>query len=334
MDITDANVTAATLTYNRLELLFENYEAVVRGSVLPTTYVICDNASDPHTSDGIFDRLIELGWEVEGVSSRTIRVGKSVYTAKLTEMICSRYEGCSLQVINLPENVGSAGGYAAIFNYVASTEAEFLWVMDDDGYPASDCLEVMSRHLSELPGSYAAVTPLTYCADYQGEIFAPWSGLNAELVSQKPSGDLENKLSPFNGSLYRVDAIREIGAPDPRYYIWGDEDDYRFRVLAKFKTRCVLDAIYFHPRLHKYEDYMFGKYSLAPPGRIYYSLRNHTFFSLHNGYSTPFIRMFIKQQFVTIFFRRNYRFRSLCLNFLALYHGAIGDFSNKVDGSK
>ncbi|MDC0507998.1 hypothetical protein OAO10_05065 [Luminiphilus sp.] len=327
---------SATLTFNRFSLVKENLNAICAGEVVPETVLIFDNQS----TDGSYERLQQfLATECDAREELPVhKLGgpeeKIQSCWRFTKKITDEGDETEILLVRAMENLFAAGGFATIFELIFNLEGkQYLWVMDDDGYPASKCLHAMAAALSNCSQDYAAVTPLTYCADHKNEIFAPWSGLAAEQLSTK-SNDLEDKLSPFNGSLYRINKIREVGSPDPRYHIWGDEDDYRFRILAKYRTLCVLSAVYYHPRLHKYEDYLFGKYSIAPPGRIYYSLRNHTYFRLHRGYNTPFFRMFLKHQLVSAFFRREHRFRSFILNFLALYHGAVGDFSNKVNGSK
>src|SRR4051812_39996295 len=48
-----------------------------------------------------------------------------------------------VQVMQLRENLGPAGGYAAAFSGTLESTYDYLWVMDDDCMPAHDCLELL-----------------------------------------------------------------------------------------------------------------------------------------------------------------------------------------------
>lgn len=329
------NVVATTLTYNRLELLFENYNAVVNGSVIPGCYIIFDNGSDKNITNEINNRIESFGWKLNDIKEDTVNTGEEKAKIKINTFNNDEsYSGVDLKHIVCEKNLFCSGGFAAIFNMVANLSYSFLWIMDDDGRPEKSCLENLFQNFSSLPSNYGAVTPLTFCSNDLDANFDPFSGLSAAEVKELPKEAFENKLGTFNGALYSIDAIRKVGSPDSRYHIWGDEIEYRFRFLKSYSTFCVQNATYYHPKLHYFKNYIFGKYSIAPPGRIYYSLRNHTHMAIHRKYKIQFLRMFIKQQFITLFYRKESKLRSFFLNFLAIYHGISENFSNKVNGSK
>lgn len=44
-------------------------------------------------------------------------------------------------MITLPENMGGAGGFHEGIKYAFEHGFDYIWLMDDDGFPAETCLE-------------------------------------------------------------------------------------------------------------------------------------------------------------------------------------------------
>ncbi len=102
------SVAAVIVTFNRKHLLGKCLEAV-RAQTRPCERLfIIDNAS----SDGTFEFLAAQGFLDE-----------------------------STEYVRLPVNSGSAGGFHEGMRRAYEAGFEWLWLMDDDGCPASDCLE-------------------------------------------------------------------------------------------------------------------------------------------------------------------------------------------------
>jgi GT2 family glycosyltransferase len=52
----------------------------------------------------------------------------------------------------------------------------------------------------------------------------------------------------FNGTLISADVVRDIGVPDRRLFIWGDEVEYMTRALMRgYAVVTVTDSVFSHP---------------------------------------------------------------------------------------
>src|SRR5260370_19287747 len=102
------SVAAVIVTFNRKHLLGKCLEAVSAETGRCERLFIIDNAS----SDGTSEFLAAKGFLDE-----------------------------STEYVRLPVNSGSAGGFHEGMRRAYEAGFEWLWLMDDDGCPASDCLE-------------------------------------------------------------------------------------------------------------------------------------------------------------------------------------------------
>src|SRR3712207_5668423 len=111
-------VCAVVVTYNRVDLLRECLEAVTGQTRAPDAVLVVDNASTDGTR----------------------------------EMV--REEFPAVELLELPANEGSAGGFHEGMKAAVARGVDWLWVMDDDTIPAPDALELLldaPAHLDGLP---------------------------------------------------------------------------------------------------------------------------------------------------------------------------------------
>ena len=59
---------------------------------------------------------------------------------------------------------------------------------------------------------------------------------------------------PFNGTLLHRKIVEKVDLPKPGLFIWGDETEYRFRIISKNKIPycTVSDSIHYHPPINEY----------------------------------------------------------------------------------
>ncbi len=102
-------ICAVVVTYNRKALLMECLDALFAQTRPVDEVYLVDNAS----TDGTRELLAQRGF----------------------------LERPELHLVELPENLGSSGGYARGFEAAREADCEWIWVMDDDSEPAPDALE-------------------------------------------------------------------------------------------------------------------------------------------------------------------------------------------------
>ncbi|HAW23003.1 MAG TPA: glycosyl transferase family 2, partial [Pseudomonas sp.] len=57
-----------------------------------------------------------------------------------------------VRVIELAENTGSANGYAVGLEAALASDADFIWMMDDDNLPTAAAVSILHHELTRLTG--------------------------------------------------------------------------------------------------------------------------------------------------------------------------------------
>lgn len=146
-------------------------------------------------------------------------------------------------------NLGGAGGFALGILHALSLGADWVWLADDDGYPVEDTvlgdlLETARQH------GLGLVSPLVVDADDHDHLAFP---LRRGASWATARGDLTGELLPgiaalFNGALFSARAIEQVGVPDLRLFVRGDEVDVHRRVARSgIAFGTALGASYAHP---------------------------------------------------------------------------------------
>ena len=203
-----ASATIAVVTFNRSGLLSRLLESIVRMDPKPGHLVIVDNASTDDTG--------------EVVESFRPRLG--------TELVYRR----------LDENTGGSGGFSEGTRVAYELGSTWIWLMDDDVEVIPDGLAKMGKWAprfrsiqgrrydydgSEFYWPYRVAEPLGIPIP-----FAP-SGFDA-------SGYKEMNSGCFEGMFIHRDIVGRIGLPDPRFFIYWDDQTYGW--LASRVTTSVI----------------------------------------------------------------------------------------------
>jgi rhamnopyranosyl-N-acetylglucosaminyl-diphospho-decaprenol beta-1,3/1,4-galactofuranosyltransferase len=220
----DPKIAAVVVTYNRKLLLAQCLEAIAGQTCKPHTVFVVDNAS----TDGTRALLEERGW-------------------------CDADAGgIRFRYLPLPENRGGAGGFFAGMEAVHESPEHFdgIWLMDDDGRAAKDCLERLLAHFPE----YDYLSPLLMDIAKPSELAGPWQGMETrEAMVARYGNDIPGYACPFNGVLFSRKVLDRIGYVIPEMFIWGDEVNYHLRAeRAGFTPHTILDALYWHPSKAEY----------------------------------------------------------------------------------
>lgn len=191
----------------------------------------------------------------------------------------------AVEARTLATNTGGAGGFHEGLRWaVEETDADLVWLMDDDGLPEPDCIERLLARTDldfwgpvvvdqdapdrlvfpiRLPGGTRVVHDVAACRD------AATDGLLRDIVI------------PFNGVLLTRALVEQIGYPRAEYFIWGDDHEYRLRAeAAGARIATVVDATVRHPSVGSLgTPMMFGRttYNHTPSDLKHYCMaRNNT----------------------------------------------------------
>ncbi|HOV93141.1 MAG TPA: glycosyltransferase family 2 protein [Candidatus Kapabacteria bacterium] len=202
------NVIAVVVTYNRLELLKKVIEALRNQTYKLDSIIVINNSSIDGTEEWL----------------------------KTQE---------DLKYIT-QDNVGGAGGFNTGLRYGYEAGYEWIWFMDDDVVPRSNCLEVLMKYADKK----TALAPLRYtpegkpffneCVEFN--FSNPFKTLWSKLITKDDiAQDFINiDGMTFEGILIHKALIDAIGLPVKQYFLYGDDSDYFIRAKkAGFKIGIV-----------------------------------------------------------------------------------------------
>jgi len=187
---------------------------------------------------------------------------------------------------SLPDNRGGAGGFHEGVRWaVEETDADLVWLMDDDGMPETGCLE---RLLEETDLDFWG--PLVVDQDDPGRLVFPirlpggTRVVRALADVERAGGDrqrIDEIVIPFNGVLVTRDLVARIGYPREEFFIWGDDHEYRLRAeRAGARIATLVDARVHHPSVGDLGTPMMGgrtTYNHSPSDlKAYCMARNNT----------------------------------------------------------
>jgi len=162
-------------------------------------------------------------------------------------------------------NVGGAGGFYTGMKIAYERGHDWIWIMDDDVFPAPTALENMLTtgiKARELNGKPLVTVPLRL---FEDDSFADLPAFEWDLsriftlhnLGRKPLNLIYKDVSalpesmevldlPFEGPLIPREAIDKIGLPAKEFFIYGDDSDYSFRLRrAGFSMILVSSARFY-----------------------------------------------------------------------------------------
>lgn len=241
------SIAAVVVTYNRIEELKKNIDALLKQTLVPDRIFIIDNCSTDGTNEYFKDR----------------------------------YE--NVEVVRLSSNTGGSGGFAAGTKIAYERGFDYIMLMDDDGRPRN---EETIAELMMVAQKYAnrkiMLNPLV-CVNNDTLSF----DLNKirdikEILKQSNEKIYRNGINPFNGTFLNRQLVQEIGYPNKEFFIKGDETEYTNRARkANAVIATVVSSRYYHPSITHDTVKIMGLFStindLEAPWKEYYRIRNYTY---------------------------------------------------------
>ncbi len=145
------------------------------------------------------------------------------------------------------QNLGSASGFAIGMQEAYDSNAEWIWLHDQDGYPMNDCLENFQKYF----GCNYLMAPQVI--DGNHEYLNVFNGIidkndNIQNITLSKNENYTD-VAATAGLIINRKLIDLIGVYDYKNYFIGQEDfDYCLRAKKAGINAVVLrDSIYFHP---------------------------------------------------------------------------------------
>lgn len=202
------NVYAIVVTFNRLPLLQKTLDGLQAQTHKLSKIVVVNNDS----TDGTKEWLAQQHW-VDAIHQ---------------------------------ENVGGAGGFHAGVKHAIEAGADWVWLMDDDVIPETDCLEMLLRHKDISH----CLNPVHLNSDGSLSDEERWfDATNCAIINLYNQSYLHGKkiwfrnLGSFEGMVIARDVVEKIGYPDPRFFVAHDDLIYGYLASKFTNVAVVADAI-------------------------------------------------------------------------------------------
>jgi GT2 family glycosyltransferase len=179
-----------------------------------------------------------------------------------------------VDVLALPANQGSAGGFHEGIKRAHADGAEWMWLMDDDTIPARDALAELLTAPARL-GSQRPPTLLASRVVWRDGRAHPMNFPTPErwrmerVIDGVERGLLALRDTTWVSLLVHRGAVDRYGLPLKYFFIWSDDIEYTSRiVLGGDCAYLVPTSVVLHDTEtpHTTEQ--------APPQRFYYHVRN------------------------------------------------------------
>jgi glycosyltransferase involved in cell wall biosynthesis len=253
-------LAVVVVTFNRASLLRIVLDSLAQLPQTPAHVIVVDNASSDDTP--------------EVLAAAADRFPPGVLTSHRSQT-----------------NTGGSGGFHQGVELALATEAEWIWVMDDD-------VKVLPQALARLAPwtkRFQAIQGRRY--NFDGSPFYWQFDFNTTLGIPNPvarddfgpQGWLPMNTVCFEGGLFQRDLIQRIGLPDPRFFIYWDDTVYGY--LASKVTQPALVDAFILARTRQLK-----RLSLGPSRKLngtsdmvrYHIMRNRgymaQYFALHGDY--------------------------------------------------
>lgn len=242
-------VCALVVTYNRLDKLRNCLAALAGQTAPPASVIVVDNAS----TDGT----------------------EALFSGSMPPFpLVLRYE-------RLPRNSGGAGGFAHGLRSFLATDAEAVWLMDDDSLPQPACLaELLDGQARALALGLDPDILASRVLQNDGSLH-PWNIPLIRYAKTRHCFDLIDaglfpiRSASFVSTVIRRKSVLRAGLPHATYFIYNDDIEYTGRILRAGTGIVVPRSICVHDTGNVAEFRL-------PPERLRFEVRNKLWMITHS----------------------------------------------------
>jgi rhamnopyranosyl-N-acetylglucosaminyl-diphospho-decaprenol beta-1,3/1,4-galactofuranosyltransferase len=242
-------------SYNRRDSLERCIKAVLGQTRVPDVTVVVDNGSTDGTE----------------------------------EMVRARFSPL-VQLVPLPRNTGSAGGFHEGIRAAYDQGYDWVWCMDNDAEPNPDSLKTLTASPAFDDPEVGALASLVI--DQDSKIQA-MHHKRAAIPFEKPAlvdaiADAKSKIplvaNGWAGVLIRRSAIQAVGLPRKELFLFCDDVEYTCRISKSFRILLIPASRVVHKSDSRNLVNLLGgrlksvRWPSDQPWRTYYDIRNRFFF--------------------------------------------------------
>lgn len=176
-------------------------------------------------------------------------------------------------------NTGGAGGFSEGTRVALDNGADWVWIMDDDVEIIPDALARFAPWMERFKCLHGRRydfdgTPFYWQAKFNGFLGVPlpYSG-----KSFNKNGYAITNSGTFEGMLISADVVRQIGLPDPRFFIAWDDAAYAW-VASQVTQVAYVDEFVLHRKREQRRIDLFVRHlNDSSPLVRYHMMRNRAY---------------------------------------------------------
>ena len=216
-------VAVVLVTYNRIECLKKAISKYESQSLLPSSMIIVDNASN----DGTYEYLDS--WKNEHSDINKI-------------------------VIHNDRNLGGSGGFYTGLKTSMDVEYDYVFLADDDAYPDSEMLNALFSNAKIINDDSTAAICTSVINHGKIDISHRCrikKGMLAFGLSWVPESEYSKDyfkldIVTFVGAAIKRETIEKIGLPIKEYFIYYDDTEYFMRISKVGNVYCIPGSLMVH----------------------------------------------------------------------------------------
>ena len=316
------SICALIVTYNRAIELVRCINAVLAQSLKVENLIIIDNGSSVETSSKLKEiRILNTPLQLD--SSEPFHFSEKLY------------KGVKIHYYRFKKNMGPAFAFNFGVVQFSKLDCNWLWMMDDDGWPDSICLCNLYANI----GSADFINPIVLDSENSAKLsFSLIENKTGKIITKYQDAkkiSINNTIAgyanPFNGTFLSKKLVSLVGYPKSEMFGWGVEVEYmeRARKLG-FKIVTITNAFHYHPSSRLQPISVLKKkwkINYQPDSYInYITKRNEAYISLRYGQKIAFFKSFVLHIF---YFLKKLDFKGLTNFLIAVFHGIMGYWENK-----
>jgi GT2 family glycosyltransferase len=212
----------------------------------------------------------------------------------------------NITFLDLPENTGSAHGFAEGMRLAQTLSPQFIWLLDDDNQPLSGSLTTLKSAWNSVKNKQTNFALLSYREDRSlykkviqtGNPFLMVGRPNSflgfdlkKLLGVQPKVEVDPTVTqgkvgvaPYGGFFFEKKNLDTLGFPNRKFYLYGDDFDFSYRftrrgipifLILESKLKDLETSFHLKEKKRRFKTRFFQTDSKK---RLYYNLRNNIIF--------------------------------------------------------
>lgn len=250
--MTVKKVNVVVVTYNRLNLLKECIDALLKQTYPINKIIIVDNFSN----DGTREFLNQFHNKEQFI------------------------------VEYLDSNKGGAGGFNHGMKKSFNHESDWIWIMDDDTIPLPNALEEMinNKYVVENEDKIGFLSSnVLWTNNEAGLINIPMP--NKDYNKYLDYNIIKLKHTTFVSFLVRSQVVKKVGLPYKEFFIWGDDVEYSRRIFKEgYENYLINHSKVIHKRGISNSNELITENNINRLWLYNYAERNHMYLARKQGF--------------------------------------------------